>query len=81
MSKKRAKNDTNTALKWLPNSFNWICLEFEDKRTSVPIHTVMVKGKTLDALRNFSEKDLTIEIYYDKWYPTTIIAFAGKIFS
>ena len=80
----RKKEKTDQSLKWLPKSFDWMVLEFMDKTTTIPFRTFAGKGKTLDGLKNFSEKNLTIEYFYKedkKWYPTTIIAHAGEIFS
>ena len=77
MSKKKGKTDLKTALKGLPITFHWTCLQFEDKTTTKSLNTQTQKV----LLRNFDNEKLTIEMFYDPvWYKTKIIAHAGKKF-
>ena len=58
-----------------PKGFSWIAVQFEDLGTSFPINT-----KKSDIFRNFEEETLSVEILYEKWYPSKIIARGGKKF-
>ena len=77
MSNETSTNVSQNILKGLPIQLNWMCLQFEDKQTTLPLKTQAFK----DVLKNFDRQELTIDIFCDlEWYKTKIVAHAGKIF-
>ena len=59
MSNKTSTNVSQNILKGLPIQLNWMCLQFEDKQTTLPLKTQAFK----DVLKNFDRQELTIDIF------------------
>ena len=64
MSNKTSTDVSQNILKGLPIQLNWMCLQFEDKQTTLPLKTQAFK----DVLKNFDRQELTIVIFCDLSY-------------